>query len=199
MNNETKPLKKEVWTRQHIKSLDDIRNHGVFIAKREYIEDQYRDIAPFYINLYKWFVHAAKTRLEVPKGIEFPIWCSVSREGMLNPIEGTLCYELEVDSDKVVYFDGKKWDSVPNHWYVPESEEDLESYNESISKLGLDVNTISFIQGKYANLYPLEKNRVINSWYRIFDIDKWDMYTTQANIWEIRPEMIKRIIYPQNY
>ena len=148
------------------------------------------------MELYKWFVHACQSKIQVPPGVEFPIWCSVSREGMLNPVEGTVCYELEVDADKVIYFDGKKWDSVLNHWYVPTSEEDLESYKQRIQSLNLDVNTVSFIKGKYANMYPLEKKKVIESWYNIFKIDKWDPYTTQANIWEIRPDMIKNIIYP---
>ena len=188
--------KKRLWTRQNIKSLEDIKNHGVFMAKREYIQEQYRDIAPFYMELYKWFVHACQSKIQVPQGVEFPIWCSVSREGMLNPVEGTVCYELEVDADKVIYFDGKKWDSVLNHWYVPTSEEDLESYKQRIQSLNLDVNTVSFIKGKYANMYPLEKKKVIESWYNIFKIDQWDPYTTQANIWEIRPDMIKNIIYP---
>lgn len=197
MKEMIQPLKKRVWTRQDIRSQNDLEKNGFFVAKRQYIEEQYRDIAPFYISLYKWFVHAASSRMEVPGGIEFPIWCSVSREGMLNPIEGTICYELELEADQVIYFDGKKWDSVLNHWYIPESEEDLEEYKERITNLGLDVNTVSFIQGKYANLYPLEKAKVIESWYRIFDIEKWDIYTSQANIWEIRPEMIKEIIYPK--
>ena len=198
MNQSSDASKKYIWTRQDIRSLDDIKNNGVFYSKAEYVKDQYRDIAPFYMSLYRWFVQAARSRMAVPEGIEFPIWCSVSRDGMLKPIEGTVCYELEVDADKVIFFDGKKWDSVLNHWYIPASEEDLTQYAKRISVVGLDVNTASFIQGKYANLYPLEKQRVMESWYRIFDIEKWDPYFTQANIWEIRPEMIKNIIYPNS-
>lgn len=186
--------KKTIWTRQNIKSLDDLKNNGVYRVKREYIEEQFRDIAPFYMNLYRWFVHAAKFRMTVPEGVEFPIWCSVSLEGMLNPIEDTICYKLEVDSSEIIYFDGNKWDHVLNHWYIPKDKNDSEKYDERIKKMGLQVGT-SFIQGKYANFYPAEKKIVVDSWQRIFDIDNWNMYTTQANIWEIRPEMIKDIYY----
>jgi hypothetical protein len=190
-------MKSTVWTRQNVKSLDDLKNNNVYRVKRKYIEEQFRDIAPFYINLYKWFVHAAKSRIVVPEGVEFPIWCSVSREGMLSPIENTIAYELEVDSSDVIYFDGNKWDHVLNHWYIPKDKNDAELYAERMRKLGLEETT-SFIEGKYANFYPMEKKIVMNSWYRIFDIDNWSNYTTQANIWEIRPDMVKNIFYYNN-
>ena len=194
MDTYTETSKKIIWTRQNIKSMDDLKNNGVYRVKREYIEEQFRDIAPFYINLYKWFVHAAKSKIMVPEGIEFPIWCSVSFEGMLSPIENTISYKLEVDSSEVIYFDGNKWDHVLNHWYIPKDKKDSEMYDERIKKLGLYEAT-SFIDGKYSNFYPMEKKIVMDSWYRIFDIDNWNIYTTQANIWEIRPEMIKDIYY----
>ncbi len=197
MNTNTDSSKNTIWTRQNIKSLDDLKNNGVYRVKRQYIEEQFRDIAPFYINLYKWFVHAAKSKILVPEGIEFPIWCSVSLEGMLSPIENTIAYELEVDSSEVIYFDGNKWDHVLNHWYIPKDKDDAEVYAERMRKLGLEETT-SFIEGKYANFYPMEKKIVMNSWYRIFDIDNWNMYTTQANIWEIRPDMVKNIYYYNN-
>ncbi len=190
-------MKSTIWTRQNVKSLDDLKNNGVYRVKRQYIEEQFRDIAPFYINLYKWFVHAAKRKILVPEGVEFPIWCSVSLEGMLSPIENTIAYELEVDSSEVIYFDGNKWDHVLNHWYIPKNKIDAEHYAERMQKLGLEETT-SFIEGKYSNFYPMEKKIVMESWYRIFDIDNWNMYTTQANIWEIRPDMVKNIYYYNN-
>lgn len=186
--------KEFIWTRQNIKSMDDLKNNGIYRVRRKYIEEQYRDIAPFYINLYKWFVHAARQRVPAPEGVEFPIWCSVSYEGMLSPIENTIAYKLEVDSSKIVYFDGNKWDHVLNHWYIPKDKADAELYTQKLRKMGLEETT-SFIEGKYANFYPLEKKIVMNSWYRIFDIDNWNMYTTQANIWEIRSDMVKDIYY----
>ncbi|NYB75916.1 DUF3841 domain-containing protein [Sedimentibacter hydroxybenzoicus DSM 7310] len=194
MNTNTDSSKDTIWTRQNIKSLDDLKSNGVYRVKRQYIEEQFRDIAPFYINLYKWFVHAARSRVYIPEGIEFPIWCSVSREGMLSPIENTIAYELEVDKSDIIYFDGNKWDHVLNHWYIPRDKKDAEAYAERMRLLGLQETT-SFIEGKYANFYPMEKKIVLDSWYRIFDIDNWNIYTTQANIWEIRPDMIKNIYY----
>ena len=49
----TKPLKDEqkvtLWTRQDIRSLDDLEKNGVYRVKREYIENQYGDIAEHFI------------------------------------------------------------------------------------------------------------------------------------------------------
>ena len=33
----------------------------------------------------------------------------------------------------------------------------------------------------------------MDSWERVFEIDNWNIFTTQANIWEIRPENILEI------
>ncbi len=34
----------------------------------------------------------------------------------------------------------------------------------------------------------------MDSWAKVFDIDKWDIFRIQANIWEISPEMMKDIL-----
>lgn len=185
-----------IWTRQDIRSLEDLKKEGVFRAKKEYIEEQYEDIAEHYIKLYRWFTQVASKKVPRPDGVEFPIWCSISYESMLRPTIDTVCYELEVDKSQVIYFDGAKWDYVLNHRYLPKDEEDNKKYLEEMKKKGFkEIDIYSFIDGKYSYLYPLEKKRVMDSWLRIFEIDKWNIFTVQANIWEIRPEMIRNILY----
>lgn len=111
--------KVRLWTRQDIRSLRDIETNGVHRIKREYIEEQFGDIADYYIGHYKWFVDVASKIVSKPEGVEFPIWCAISDENMLKAIEGTIVYVLEVDESKVIYFDGQKWDHVLNHIYIP--------------------------------------------------------------------------------
>lgn len=183
-----------LWTRQDIKSLWDIKMQGVYRVKREYIEKQFEDIANHYVKLYKWFTDVASKRVPKPLEVEFPIWCSISEENMLRPIENTVVYVLEIYEEEVIYFDGGKWDYVLNYIYIPKSEEDEEQYMEDIRKKGFK-DEFSFIEGKYSKHYPLEKKRVMESWMRIFEIEDWNIFRVQANIWEIRPEMIKDIIY----
>ncbi|MBU5312843.1 DUF3841 domain-containing protein [Tissierella carlieri] len=183
-----------LWTRQDIKSLDEIKEKGRYRVKRKYIEQQFEDIAEYYIKLYQWFVDKAGKMVPKPDGVEFPIWCSISEENMLKPIEGTVVYVLEVDEAEVIYFDGRKWDYVLNHLYIPKDEEDEKSYMKDMERKGFK-DSFSFIEGKYANFHPLEKKKVMESWMRVFEIEDWNIFDVQANIWEVREDMIKDILY----
>lgn len=183
-----------LWTRQDIRSLDDLEKYNVFRNKQEFIEEQFGDVAAHFIRLYTWFVNAANSYVPKPKEVEFPIWCSISYENMLRPIEGTVVYEIVVPESEIIYFDGVKWDYVLNHIYIPTDEEDGKRYSDEMRERGFS-DTFSFIDGKYSNLFPEERKRVMDSWYRIFNIENWDIFNVQANIWEIRPEMIKDILY----
>lgn len=195
MNQSSNQINKvTLFTRQDIKSLEDIKVSGVHRIKRKYIEEQFDDIAEYYIYLYKWFVDKASKKVPKLEDVEFPIWCAISKENMLRPIENTVVYMLEVDKSEVIYFDGQKWDLVLNHLYIPKDAEDRKLYIKEIEEKGLD-NTFSFIDGKYSHFYPLEKKRVMDSWMRIFEIENWNIFNVQANIWEIREDMIKEIIY----
>lgn len=195
MNQSSNQVNKvTLFTRQDIKSLEDIKVFGVHRIKRKYIEEQFDDIAEYYIYLYKWFVDKASKKVPKPEDVEFPIWCAISKENMLRPIENTVVYILEVDESEVIYFDGQKWDLVLNHLYIPKDERDRELYIKEIEEKGLD-NTFSFVDGKYSHFYPLEKKRVMDSWMRIFEIENWNVFNVQANIWEIREDMIKEILY----
>ncbi len=42
-------------------------------------------MADYIIELYNWFVNKADKKIEKPKDVEFPIWCSISKESTLAP------------------------------------------------------------------------------------------------------------------
>ena len=188
----------KIWTRQDKRSLESIEKYGVYRVKEDYIVEQFGDIAYHYIKLYKWFVRTASERVSKPEGVEFPIWCAISKESMYVPTADTVVYELEIDESELIYFDGRKWDFVLNHHYIPIDKADEEKYAKEMERLGL-IDSYSFFEGKYANFYPLEKRRIVNSWVRIFDIEDWNVFGVQANIWEIRKDMIKKIIRLEDY
>ncbi|MDF2677903.1 MAG: hypothetical protein K0Q97_2237 [Bacillota bacterium] len=197
MNSQDLTGKITLWTRQDIKSLDDLKNHGVIRIKKKHLEEKFDVISEYVIDLYKWFVNAAEKIVPKPEGIEFPVWCSISEENMLRPIEGQVVYVIEVDRSEIIYFDGLKWDYVLNHHYIPKNQMDEEEYAKDLKSKGFD-NSFSFIDGKTAHFYPAEKKRVMDSWMRIFEIDQWDIFRIQANIWEIKEDMIKDILYFEN-
>ena len=182
-----------LWTRQDKRSVYDLENNGVIRITKEHLEEKFDVIAEHIIYLYKWFVNEAEKRVPKPEGAEFPIWWSISEEYILRPTLNEIVYVLEVNKSEIIYFDGMKWDYVLNHHYIPKDEQDAEEYTKDIQSKGFK-NSYSFIDKKTAHFYPEERKRVMDSWARVFEIDKWDIFRIQANIWEIRPEMIKDIL-----
>lgn len=185
-----------LWTRQDIKSLNELEANGVIRIKRRHLEEKFGDIAEYIIKLYNWFVDQADKIVAKPDGVEFPIWCSISEKNMLRPTENTVVYVLEVDRSQILYFDGVKWDQALNHLYIPKDEEDKEKYMKDIRKKGFK-DEFSVFDGPISHFYPEEKQRIIDSWTRVFEIDEWDIFKIQANIWEIRQDMIKDILYDE--
>jgi len=167
---------------------------GVVHIKREHLVSKFDVVSEYVISLYEWFVEAAMQRLHKPEAVEFPIWCSISEENMMRPIEGTVVYVLEVDPSEIIYFDGGKWDYVLNHLYIPLDAEDEAAYKKEMALRG-HKDVFSFITDKGSRFYPEERKQVMDSWHRIFDIEDWNIFKVQANIWEIRPEMIVEILH----
>lgn len=194
MEAKTASQKVTLWTRQNKKSLEELKSEGVIRIKKRHIEEKFDLIADYITFLYKWFVEEASKRVQRPAGVEFPIWCSVSEEYMLRPTENEIVYVLEVDEADIIYFDGQKWDYVLNHHYIPKDEADAEAYEKELKDKGFR-DSYSFIDENTGHFYPKERKRVMDSWIRIFEADKRDIFKVQANIWEIRPEMIKNILY----
>lgn len=188
--------KVRLWTRQDIKSLEELKKHGVIRIKRDHLEEKFDAISGYIIKLYKWFVNAADQRNPKPEDVEFPVWCSISEENMLRPTEDTVVYVLEVDPSEVIYFDGVKWDHVLNHLYIPKDQADEEAYKKEMASRG-HTNLFVFLDEATTHFYPRERKQVMDSWPRIFDIDEWDIFRVQANLWEIREDMIVDILYAE--
>lgn len=182
-----------LWTRQDVKSLEMLENEGRIRISRKHLEEKFEDITDYVVPLYEWFNQEAQKRVPRPEGVAFPLWCAISEENMLRPVAGQVVYELEVDPSEIVYFDGQKWDYVLNHHYVAKDPSDALAYQEDLANKGID-NAFSLIDSKIAHLYPLERQRIIDSWVRVFEIEDWNIFNVQANIWEIRREMVKKII-----
>ena len=45
-------------------------------------------------------------------------------------------------------------------------------------------------------MFSDEEKRVRDSWLRVFDIDDWNVFDVQANIWHIKKEWVKQVIRP---
>lgn len=182
-----------LWTRQDARSLEIYKAEGRVRIEGEHLKMKFTEISGYIMELYDWFVKAAEKVVPKPEGVSYPVWCAISEDNMLRPTETEVVYVLEVDPEEVIYFDGLKWDLVLNHHYIPKDEKDREAYMRDMAAKGYD-NTFSFINGKTAHMFPLEKKRIMDSWPRIFEIDDWNIFAVQANIWEIRKDMVKCVL-----
>ncbi len=184
-----------LWTRQDKRFLNAIEKNGVFHAKKEYIEEKNQELTPYFLKLYDWFVAEASKRVPRPRQAQYPIWCSVNSEYMLRGAHGNILIELCIDEERIVYFDSPKWDLVLNHSYIGKDAEDQKRFEEELESRGV-TNSFALLDEYHQRFYPDLAQKVMNSWVRIFDVDPKDenIFAVQANIWEIFPQDIVRIL-----
>lgn len=197
MPSQAVTTKVTLWTRQDIRSLAVLRRQGVIRIDKDQLTEKFDEITDYVVSLYSWFVQEASKRLPKPDGVDYPIWCSISEENMLRPVPGQVVYVLEVDPSEIIYFDGQKWDYVLNHHYVAKDPADAAAYAKDLEAKGFS-HGFSFMNDKTGHFYPQERQRIMDSWVRIFDIEEWHIFNVQANLWEIRPEMIKAVLYHES-
>ena len=184
-----------LYTRQNDKTLLPLEKQGRIINQRAYVEMHFGDIAPLFLESYEWFTETAAKRVPKPEDVQAPIWCSISAQNCLKPIDGTVVYVLEVPKEKVIYFDEAKWDYVLNRIYLPKDARDRAAYKEHLKEIGIS-NGFEFFEGRYKGMYPEEERRIKDSWQRFFEIDRWTIFNVCGNIWEIKKEYVQEIVYP---
>ena len=185
----------KLYTRQNDKTLFQLERDGRIINQRAYVEMHFGDIAPLFMESYDWFTSEAAKRVPKPEDVHAPIWCSISTDNCLKPIEGTVVYALEAPEENVMYFDDVKWDYVLNRIYLPKDDKDAAAYRQHLKDIGVD-NGFEFFQGRYKGKYPEEERKIRESWYRCFEIDNWTIFNVCGNLWEIKKEWVKRIVHP---
>ena len=184
-----------LYTRQNDKTLAQLARDGRIVNCRTYVRLHFGDMAEHYLQSYDWFTAEAAKRVRKPDDVQASIWCSISAENCLKPIEGTVVYVLEVPEEQVIYFDESKWDYVLNRIYLPADEADRAKYDAHIKALGIP-SRFDIMQGRCRGMYPQEEQRIIESWQRVFVIDNRTIFNVCGNIWEIRKEWVKRIVRP---
>lgn len=154
-----------------------------------------KDISDFFLGKYDYFVKMASQIVAKPDEISYPIWCSVSKGNCLKPIEKEVVYAITVPKDEVIYFDGAKWDLVLNNQYVPLDEDDAKRFKKELKARGAS-HSFNIFDRKYDEMYDDIRETIVASWERIFEITDRSEFVVQANLWQIKEEWIKHIIYP---
>lgn len=183
-----------LYTMQDKRSLDVLKKEKRFINRLEYASEHLGDIYEFFREKYTYFVKQAETIVPKPDDVKLPIWCSVSNKNCMRPDENSVAYCLKVPAEKVVYLDGAKWDYVLNNHYVPTDEDDLKKYYKYLKDHRMP-NPFLIGSEDYRYLYPEEYKKIYQSYQKIFDIDNWNIFAVQGNIWEITEDMIIKVYY----
>ena len=184
-----------LYTRQHENSLYELEREGVVRNKKLYVELHMRDISDFFLEKYDLFVEMAEKKVPRPSGINYPIWCSVSKNNCLKPIDKEIVYALTVPKDQVIYFDGAKWDYVLNNLYIPTDEDDYKRFKNFLEENKIE-HTFDLFSNKYIGAFDDIKKEITESWKRIFEITDRSEFVVQANLWQIKKEWIRHIIRP---
>ncbi|WP_099203215.1 DUF3841 domain-containing protein [Miniphocaeibacter massiliensis] len=179
-----------IYTCQNIKSLEILNSNKRFINKKFYIEEHFEDISNIFLRCYDWFVIEASKKVKKPTDVEYPIWCSITPRNCMIPIENEIIYILDVPDDEIILFDGSKWDFVLNLRYIPLDDKDFDNYIFNLKRKGIKNEYTVF--NSTDNL--IEQQKIIDSWYRIFEIENSKDIYIQANIWEIKKEWIIDIV-----
>lgn len=182
-----------VWTRQDKKILDEIKKNKKYFCKEEYINKKMEDFSGYYKNLYKWYSKRAEKIINKPyEEIKYPIWVSLDEEMRLQPVEGQVILKLSIDKERLVITDFEKWGYVVNYLYLPLSKDDYNEHKEELKKYNIGDPT-ALVNGDLGNFYPILKNKVINSWERLF-MDYELSSVKQGTIWQIKQEDIVDVI-----
>lgn len=182
-----------LWTRQHENILEDISQNGVYRVKERYIRRKLGDIASFYLDIYRWYRHNASDIVKPPESAKFPIWLFTNPDMKL-PLKGDqVMLELKVPDDKVIILDMVKWDYIVNYWYIPKSKEDAREHKNELEKYGISNESSIYME----DFYPLLKDKIVNSWDRLFDDNIRLSNKDIATLWEIKEEWIENIEYSE--
>lgn len=183
----------KLWTRQNESVLKDLKDNGVYRVKKEYILQKMDTISDYYLNLYDWYVKNAERIVPRPEEVDYPIWFSTSSDLMLQPTEGTVILELEVERKYAIITDTNKWGYVVNYFYLPIDKEDEKKHNEELEKYGIGDES-ALIMSHKGNFYPLLKKKIISSWERLFEPCDEKSPLSQATMWEIKQEWVVDIL-----
>jgi hypothetical protein len=168
-----------------------------------------RDLEEDFIRAYQWLMEQMTQRVgKPPPGCQWPIWAWYQYTSQDRPKpdlrhaahlpKGTMGVriEIEVEDSQVLLSDFKLWHYVLNYWYLPESEEDSESFEQELAQQDLSLYHIQLLPRSDYDA------KIRKSWERIFDLDWEEEYhlcfsrhqkMIQAVFWELRIEQVKKV------
>ena len=181
-----------LWTRQSPELRRELERSGRYRVKQEYLEKKNGNMSSYYDRLYRWYTRAASRILDTG-GALYPIWFNLTRDRMLQPVEGSEILAVELPAEAYLLCNYEAWGYVVNFFYVALSREDEERHRAELRKNGLKSDDELFLTEK-GNFYPILKREVEKSWERIFTLRPDDTERgVAATSWELRSEWIREV------
>ena len=185
------PAVRRLWSRQSAVAAAELERDGVYRPKEEYIRKKNDTISDFYLKLYRWYTAEAGKYMQTAGS--YPVWMSLSEEHMLQPVEDTVIFCMEIPCSEYLLCNYDAWGYVVNYFYVPLNEEDRLRHEQELKKYGVGSDDELLLTQK-GNFYPLLKRELTDSWKRVFTLPPRDeIHGAVATAWEIRKEWGKEI------
>lgn len=164
--------------------LNTIEETGNYFVKGKFIKQKYGEVAGVMFNAYDWFVKEMIRVVDKPLEAEYPVWHSVDAK-YLHMDHETKLITLSIPDEKVILFDNHGWERVLQMNYVGESIEDEMTFDRGLKAKGIDDGYKVFT----TPYYPLEKQEIIKSWKRIFDVS--ESRAVRAASWNIKKSWVE--------
>ena len=187
-----------LWTIQSMAAWELLQREQVLVAAPRYIDEDF-------IEPYTWLTKQMEYRLR-SKSDSWPLWAWYQWNGINRPKpdlrsighlpkgERGVRIEFEQSDDGVLLSDFVLWHYVLNYWYLPETEADSDAFMAELSEHNLDDFLKRLLPAPY-------RQRIEDSWNRIFDLNWFDEYLTQpysqksiqATFWKLRFHQIRDV------
>lgn len=169
----------KLWTVQTDNVWYLLNRDGQTTVKKAYIRGKYGDASWSFIIAYDYLARKLAKKIPAPEGAESPVWMFADPKWA-----GGFAVPMEVPEKEVLLFDLRKWYRVLALSYVGTAQEE-KLYDEQLRRMGIRDSSEVFS----SPFYPLQKQQIMASWERIFDLPK-DQQFYQAACWQLKKEWI---------
>lgn len=184
-----------LYTSQSNEIIKRLENNEPHFVKMKYIIKKYEEVADVFTIPYIWYTKEAEKIVPRPKEAESAVWAYGDISSLEVFLENQIV-ELLVPIEECVFFTMEDWKKVLNGLYIGIDEEDEKAFFMDCKEKGIGY------MGEVvkSNFYPEEKKIILDSWQRIFALDKKVKENKleklpkdlQAGLWTINPAWMIR-------
>jgi hypothetical protein len=176
-------------TRQDPRVLAELKSSGTYTVREEYVRNKYTTITDHYAPLYRMLTNFARKYIDIPDGVQYPIWLCPEDAGALPPAEGTVTLKFDIPEGQYLIANDEVWEHMINHLYYPLDEKDEIAHEAELARYGISSPS-SLISGSSGNFYPLLKQKVLKSWERVYTSTPEDPVHIVGLAWHLEKEWL---------